>query len=58
MLSSDIPLDLNFKKENICKILRKEQLIGLDVEGQILEGLGRHDQIAGFQGRHEDDLLP
>ncbi|OCL04049.1 kinase-like protein [Glonium stellatum] len=43
--------------EKLCTALRKEALVGLRVEEQILRILGHHDRIIGFKGKHQDGLL-
>ena len=51
------PQGLNFGQEKIYRILRQQQLVGLDVEEQILRVLGEHRRIIPFKGKHEDGLL-
>ncbi|PMD54983.1 uncharacterized protein K444DRAFT_645834 [Hyaloscypha bicolor E] len=56
-IPSEKPPGLDFEKEKINRVLRQGQLIGLDVEEQILGVLGQHRRIIGFKGKHEEGLL-
>src|SRR5262245_52306497 len=42
---------------NIYAALRREAVLGLKVEKEILRVLGHDDRIIGFKGDHEDGLL-
>jgi serine/threonine protein kinase len=43
--------------EKILTALRKQAVLGLQVEESIFRALGRHDRIVGFKGTHEDGIL-
>jgi hypothetical protein len=47
------PTGLGFEQEKVYRIVREEQLNGLEVEEQILGVLGEHCRIIGFKGKHE-----
>lgn len=56
-LPPEKPPGLDFEQEKIYRILRQQQLSGLDVEEQILGVLGEHRRIIRFKGKHEEGLL-